>query len=118
MKEHELFRRRGQDLIATIPVHFADIALGAEIGVPTLEGRTTIRVPPTTQPGQVFRLSGKGLPSSTSKKRGDLHLTVSVEVPVDLSSKQKTSLRAWFNNLSSDQCPQRTNYESAIRERK
>ena len=117
VREHELFRRRGQDLIADMPLNFSEITNGAEVVVPTLDGKTTIRIPKGTLSGHVFRLSGKGLPSPSSRKRGDLHLTACLEVPIGLSSSQRKELNRWCAQLSSDQYPERAAYDAALRER-
>ena len=117
VREHSLFRRRGQDLITDLPLTFAEITNGTEVDVPTLSGKTAIKIPAGTQSGQVFRLSGKGLPSATSRGRGDLHLTVQMEVPKELSAAQKNKLQQWFDGLDQQNHPQRAAYQAALRER-
>ena len=67
-------------------------ALGAEIDVPTLDGKTSIKVPAGTQPGTMFRLKGKGVKNIQGYGHGDLHVRVTVEVPSQLSSAQKAKL--------------------------
>ena len=94
--DHELFRRRGADLLCELPVTFVEAATGADIAVPTLEGVATVRVPPGTSAGQVLRLSGRGLPKNAKNKgRGDLHLQVLIEVPSSLDSEQREALKRY-----------------------
>jgi molecular chaperone DnaJ len=83
------FARRGADLwrAATVPV--VDAVLGTELEVPTLDGSTTVTIPPGTQPDTVLRLHGKGLPEFGGDRRGDLYLRVHVHVPDRLSSKER-----------------------------
>ncbi|MBI3414303.1 MAG: molecular chaperone DnaJ [Verrucomicrobia bacterium] len=93
VKAHEIFEREGDDLICEVPVQFVQAALGAEIEVPTLTGKASIRVPEGTQPGTVFRLKGKGVKNIQGYGWGDLHVRVSVEVPTRLNHAQRTKLQ-------------------------
>jgi molecular chaperone DnaJ len=90
---HEIFQRDGDDLLCEVPVSFVQAALGAEIEVPTLEGRAVIKVPPGTQPGTTLRLKGKGVRSLQDGSHGDLHVRVQVEVPARLAAEQKAKLQ-------------------------
>jgi molecular chaperone DnaJ len=87
-----LFERRGQDLFAVLDLSIAQAALGAELEVPTLDGSERIRVEPGTEPGTVLRLRGKGVPNLQRRGRGDLFLTVHVEVPRDLGREERRLL--------------------------
>ena len=93
VKEDDLFRRDGDDLICEVPVRFVDAALGAEIEVPTLNGSSQIRVPAGTQTGTVFRLKGKGVKNVQGYGHGDLHARVTIEVPTRLNNSQKAKLQ-------------------------
>jgi molecular chaperone DnaJ len=92
VKPHEIFQRDGDDLLCEVPVSFVQAALGTEIDVPTLDGRTSVKVPAGTQPGTMFRLKGKGVKNIQGYGHGDLHVRVTVEVPSQLSSAQRTKL--------------------------
>jgi molecular chaperone DnaJ len=92
VKQHEIFARDGDDLLCEVPVSFVQAALGAEIEVPTLEGRATIRIPPGTQPGTLLRLKGRGVKNLQGYGQGDLRVRVQVEVPAHLDSTQKAKL--------------------------
>ena len=90
---HPTFGRDGDNLTVTVPVSFAQAALGAEVAVPTLEGGTvTIRIPAGTQNGRRFRVRGRGL--STSKATGDLMVTVEVAVPTELTDEERAAIEA------------------------
>ena len=91
--EHPIFGRSGRkDLTLTVPVTYAEAALGAVVSVPTLDGTTKIKIPPGTQPGTTMKLSGKGVELKNST--GDLLVTIDVAVPTDLSEDEKTALEA------------------------
>ena len=102
--EHTLFRRRGQDLLCEVPITLPEAALGADLEVPTLDGSTTIRLPPGTPGGKVFRLAGRGLPTHGGRPRGDLHIKVIVEVPSVLHADARAALQRLSTTLD-DQAP-------------
>ena len=81
VKPHEYFKRQGSDILYELPVSFAEAALGAEVEVPTLDGKETLKIPPGTQSGRVFRLKGKGVPVVHSNTRGDELVTVKIVTP-------------------------------------
>lgn len=93
VKPHEIFQRDGDDLICEVPVSFVQAALGAEIEVPTLNGKTQIKMPAGTQSGTIFRLKGKGVKNIQGYGTGDLHVRVNVEVPTHLNHAQKAKLQ-------------------------
>lgn len=86
---HPQFQRSGSDLLLEMPVSITQAALGTEIEVPTLDGRTKLRVPAGTQTGSVFRLRGKGMPRLQGLGSGDLHVGVRVRTPSALSERQR-----------------------------
>ncbi|HUU62214.1 MAG TPA: DnaJ C-terminal domain-containing protein [Acidimicrobiia bacterium] len=87
---HPLFTRAGRDLKMQVPISFTEATLGADIAVPTLEGKVTLRVPPGTSSGRTFRVKGKGV--AAAKGTGDLLVTVEVTVPGDLSPEARSLL--------------------------
>lgn len=99
VRPHEVFTRDGNKLQCEVPVSFVQAALGAEIEAPTLTGKASIKIPPGTQTGKVFRLKGKGLASLAGDGLGDEEVRVVVETPMNLSDKQKELLRQ-FAELS------------------
>lgn len=100
VKPHKLFKRRGNDIYLEVAVSFANAALGAEITVPTLEDSIKYKIPEGTQPGTVFRIRGKGIKRLGGNDRGDMYITVGVEIPRRLSSKQKELLRAFDDSVT------------------
>jgi len=102
VKPHAIFQRQGNDVICEIPITFVQAALGAELEVPTLDGKVKYQVPEGTQTGTVFRLKNKGIPFLRGSGRGDQYVKVQVEVPKKLNEKQKAILRE-FAELSGDE---------------
>ena len=86
--------------------------------MPTLDGLTTIRVPPGTAPGRIFRLAGRGLPRVGRGTRGDLHLEVVLDVPVDLDNQAREALDRWARDLPPDAHPRRQAFKAAVQERR
>ncbi|MDX9912412.1 MAG: molecular chaperone DnaJ [Phycisphaerales bacterium] len=95
VKSHKVFHRNGDNLEMELPITFTQAALGAEVEVPTLESKGTLKIPRATQHGSVFRLAGQGLPNLRTGHRGDLLVGVRVEVPRKLSAKQEELLREY-----------------------
>ncbi|HVX15885.1 MAG TPA: molecular chaperone DnaJ [Pirellulales bacterium] len=93
IKEHSLFHREGQHLVCQVPLTYSQAALGAVIEVPTLDGREELTVPAGTQPGDVFRLRGRGMPDPRQRSKGDLLVQVGLEVPKSLTPRQEELLR-------------------------
>ncbi|MDR2665194.1 MAG: molecular chaperone DnaJ [Oscillospiraceae bacterium] len=98
---HPQFERDGDAVLLSIPLSFVQAALGAEIEVPTLDGKVKYAVPEGTQTGSVFRLRGKGIPNLRGGSRGDQFVTVRVETPVSLTPEQKEILRQFDRAASS-----------------
>ena len=93
VEDHELFDREGNHIGMEMPISFTQAALGAEVDVPTLEGKHTLKIPKGTQHGAVFRVDGQGLPDLRSGRRGDLVVGLKVEIPRKLTAKQEKLLR-------------------------
>ncbi len=89
VRRHEIFERDGPDIYCTIPIGFAEAALGAEIEVPTLESSAMLDIPSGTQTGTIFRMRGKGLPILHNGGRGDEFIRIAVRTPTDLTEEQK-----------------------------
>lgn len=92
--EHPLFRRDGLDVHSDYTIQFTQAALGAVIDLPTLDGPVKMRIPDGTQPGRVFRIRGRGIPQASGKNapRGDHLVHVSIEVPTELTARQRQLL--------------------------
>ena len=93
IRSHPFFQRDGANVLCELPITFSQAALGAELEVPTLDGKVRYNIPEGTQTGTTFRLRGKGIPFLHSKARGDHLVTVVVETPTRLSREQKELLR-------------------------
>jgi DnaJ-class molecular chaperone len=81
VKSDPRFTRDGADLSTELPVTLAEALLGAEVPVPTLNGKVKLRIRPNTQNGQVITLRGRGLPKRSKTERGDLHVTIRAVLP-------------------------------------
>ena len=92
IQPHRLFQRLDSDLIMETPISFTQAALGADLEVPTLNGRARIKVPAGTQTGTVFRLRGKGMPRLHGTGSGDLHVRVKINTPASLTARQRQLL--------------------------
>lgn len=89
LKKHDLFEREGNNLYCEVQIPFSRAALGATIEVPLLNGNETLKIPSGTQSGEVFRLKGSGIKGLHSFRKGDLFVKVIVEIPKNLTKKQK-----------------------------
>lgn len=92
VRRHEIFERDGSDIYCEVPITFTEATLGAEIDIPTLEGKIKYEIPEGTQSGTRFTLRQKGVQNVNYKTRGNLYVTVIVEVPKGLNAEQKELL--------------------------
>lgn len=93
VRPHPVFEREGYDILCELPLTFSQLALGAEVSVPTLDGSSPYTIREGTQPGDTIRLKGKGFPYINGRGRGDLIVSLTVEVPRNLTSEQKKLLK-------------------------
>jgi molecular chaperone DnaJ len=105
VQAHAFFQRDGDDLLCEVPVSFTQAALGAEIEVPALDGGASIKIPPGTQPGTMFRLKSKGIKNVQGHGRGDLHIRINVEVPTHLSPDQRAKLQEFADLCNGKESP-------------
>lgn len=101
LKPHPIFKREHDDIYCEMPLSFAAAVLGGELDAPTLDGPTSIKIPPGTQSERTFRLRGKGVRNVRSGRVGDLYCRVSIETPVNLTAEQKELLRQFDDSLKS-----------------
>lgn len=94
---HPVLSRHGRDLLYRTELSFVEAALGWEITVPTLNGKAPCKIPPGTQSGAVFSLTGEGLPDLKQRKRGDLLVEVSLKTPTNLTPRQEELLQEFLN---------------------
>jgi molecular chaperone DnaJ len=102
VEPHPVFQREGPHLLLEYPVNIAQAALGAEVDVPTMNGRVTMKIPAGTQSGTVFRVRGKGLPDVHDGRTGDLLVRVTVKTPTNLTSAQRRLLEEVAKTLEKD----------------
>ncbi|MDE5861772.1 MAG: molecular chaperone DnaJ, partial [Ruminococcus sp.] len=100
VKSHPIFKRDGFDIHCDIPVTYTEAVLGAEITVPTIDGDVKYTISEGTQTGTVFRLKGKGVKKINRSDRGNQYVTIYVEVPKNLTKKQKDLLREFESSLT------------------
>ncbi|MDO8964058.1 MAG: molecular chaperone DnaJ [Coriobacteriia bacterium] len=93
IKPHPYYTREGSDVVLELPVTFSEAALGAEIEVPTLDGRVKLKVAAGTVDGKIYKLPGRGAPKLKGGGRGDMKVRVKVRTPTDLSAEQKELLK-------------------------
>lgn len=99
---HPYFKRYGDDLLYNLTIGFAQAALGTEVQIPTLEGNTTLRIQPGTQPGEVVKLRGKGMPRFRGYGKGDMQVRVEISVPKRLTTQQKDLLEQLAKEFDED----------------
>lgn len=113
--EHALFQREGTELYCRVPVSLASAALGGDIEVPTIDGgRSRVKIPAGSQSGRQMRLRGKGMPALRGGGSGDMYIELSVETPVNLTSRQKELLRE-FEKLSEDNNPESSSFLGKVK---
>lgn len=94
VRQHDVFQRRGTELVCETQLPFTTAVLGGKLTVPTLDGPEIVEVAPGTHSGQTFRVRGKGMPElNNSTRRGDLHVVVTINVPTNLTARQRELLR-------------------------
>ena len=94
VKKHPTFERRGDDLFASLPISFSQAVLGDKIEVSTLEGdNLVVKIPPSSQPGKILKISGRGIPHFSGYGRGNLYFELTIKTPKRLTKKQKELLK-------------------------
>ena len=117
IKRHAIFEREGMDVLCEVPITFAQAALGAEIDVPTLDGKTKFEIPEGTQTGREFRLAGKGIPQvGNPSRRGNHRFTVVVETPTKLTKEQKDLLRQLDDTMDVKASPKRKKFFDTLKD--
>jgi molecular chaperone DnaJ len=114
IQPHPRFQRMDSDLIMEMPISFTQATLGADVEVPTLNGRAKIKVPAGTQTGTVFRLRGKGMPRLQGMGAGDLHVKVKIKTPASLTSRQKQLLEDLAIEFGEKKRPQNEKEKSIL----
>ena len=116
VKKHPLFQRDGRHLMYTFPITYSQAVLGAEIEIPILTGRHQLKIVAGTQPGEVFRLRGFGMPDPQGGTRGDLMVEVQVDVPKKLTKKHEDLLRQLAELENKHVSPHRKTFFESVKE--
>ena len=115
VRPHEIFTRDGFDLLCDLPITFGEAAMGAKITIPTLEGQGELTIPEGTQSGTTFCVKGKGIQNLNGRGRGDLLVTVEVEIPKGLSRKQKDALEKFCEQEEDKNYPTRSAFRKKVK---
>ena len=110
VRPHELFRREGTSVLCEAPITFTQAVLGAELEIPTIDGKVKYTLPEGTQSGTTFRLKGKGIPSINGRGRGDQYVTVYIETPKNLNKEQKEALRKFAETMGESETQGRKDF--------
>ena len=118
VRKDQVFEREDYNIWIDYPITFTQAALGAEIEVPTIDGKVSYNVPAGTQPGTVFRLRGKGVQKLQHSEgdRGDQMVRITIEVPKNLSKKQKDALQAFEETLEPKNYEKRSSFFSKFKD--
>ena len=116
VRPHAIFERDRFDLWCELPLTYAQLALGDEIEIPTLNGKEKYTVREGTQPGDVITLKGKGIPFLQRRGQGDLYARITVEVPRGLNSKQRELLQAFESSLSEKNYEKRKSFFDKVKD--
>ena len=111
-----LFKRHGFDILCDIPITYAQAVSGAELVVPTIDGKVKYNIPEGTQPGTTFRLKGKGVTRLHSHSRGDMLITTIIEVPRNLNEKQRKLIKEFDNSLDEKNYHKRKGFFDRIKD--
>ena len=110
VQPHDLVRRDGVDVFCEAPITFTQAVLGAELEIPTIDGKVKYSIPEGTQTGTVFRLKGKGIPVLNGRGRGDQYVTVTIETPRNLNKEQKEALRKFSETVGENNYEKRKSF--------
>lgn len=113
---HDFFKRKGTTVLCEIPITFVQATLGCELDIPTIDGYVKYHIPEGTQTDTVFKLKGKGIPSLRGMGRGEQHVKVKVEVPKNLSQRQKELLLEFDKEVSGNCYKQSKSWKEKFKE--
>ena len=117
IRPHHILMRDGTTIHCEVPITFTQAVLGAEIEVPTLDGKVKYSIPEGTQTGTVFRLRGKGVPVLNSSRRGDQLVRVNIEVPKNLNKKQKDLLHEFAKSVGDESYTERKSFFEKLKKK-
>ncbi len=110
VKPHKYFKRRDDDVLLNLNINLAQAALGAEVEIPTVDGKAKLSIPNGTQPGKVFTLKSKGIPHVHGSGRGDQLVVINVEIPTRLSGEQRKLIEQLATTMGTEVKPQERSF--------
>jgi molecular chaperone DnaJ len=116
VQPHKFFRRKENDIVLDLDINVAQATLGAEVEVPTVDGKANLKIPAGTQPGKVLRMRGKGVPHLRSNGRGDQLVVVNIDIPTRLSGDQRQLFEQLAKSLGSEVRPQERSFLDWLKE--
>jgi len=116
VRPHPIFEREGYDIFCEVPITYAQAVLGGEITVPTLDGKAKFNIHEGTQPGDEFKLRGKGIKRLNYSGYGDEYVKIIVEVPKDLNKEQKEKLNAFDSSLNDKNYKKRKSFFDKVKD--
>lgn len=116
VRPHPIFERRGNDVWINMPITFTQAALGADVDVPTLDGKVNLHIHEGTQPSDIFKIKGKGIQSLHGRGRGDQFVQVTVEVPKNLNKRQRELLEELEKSGEEKNYQKRRNFFSKLKD--
>ena len=116
VRSHSLFERRGDDVWCDLPITFAQAVLGAEVVVPTLDGKVKYSIHEGTQPNDVFKLKGRGIQRLGGRGRGDQYVRVVVEIPKSLNNRQKDLVREFDKSTTEKNYAKRKSFFEKLKD--
>jgi len=116
IKPHKFLQRDGNDLVVVVPLSFTQAALGATIDVPSLDGTKSLKIPPGTQYGSLFKIKGQGLPDMRSRQVGDQLVQIIIETPAKLNAEQQELLREFAKTENKTVSPKSRGFFEKLKE--
>jgi molecular chaperone DnaJ len=116
VKQHQYFRRHGNDVMLDLNINVAQATLGAEVEIPTLDGLDKLKIPPGSQPGKVIRIRSKGVPFLRGNGRGDQLVVLNVDIPKHLNAEQRQLFEQLAKSLGSEVRPQERGFLDWLKE--
>ena len=117
VKADPMFQRDGYDVWVNVPITYSQAVLGANVTVPTVDGKVEYTVPEGTQSGTKFRLRGKGIQYLNGRGRGDQYVVVTVEIPKKLNKTQREALKAFEDSLKDENYVQRKGFFKNLKDK-
>jgi len=116
VQPHKFFRRRNNDILLDLEINVAQAALGAEVEIPTVDGKEKLKIPAGIQPGKVLRVRGRGIPYLRGGGRGDQLVIVNVAIPKTLTNEQRSLFEQLAKSLGSEVRPQERSFFDWLKE--